>query len=262
MRSVKRLSDTEGVVLGLGGAGIVFFRLIIFCGVLWVFGTGLVRADLKAELDFEGGEFMRRTAYRAPDKLAAGVSQSGAQEGVNEAWERSREGVWFIEEQRHGAAAVVAGVFANNRAAVERGIRALRWGFQQQQEDGSFLCRDTYHSASFFLEAAAHACLILQAAPMGREFQEDLAWLKPRMLKTALWMTRPDVEPAGKRRNAPYTHRYYMVAAALGQTGVVCENADLIRGSWAFIEEGLAAQAEDGNNPEKGGMIPATTRSG
>ena len=53
--------------------------------------------------------------------------------------------------------------------------------------------------------------------------------------------------------NAPYTHRRYLVAAALGEAGVLCDNQTLVDQSKEFIKEGVSLQNPAGYNPEKGG---------
>lgn len=66
-------------------------------------------------------------------------------------------------------------------------------------------------------------------------------------------MVRADVMVAGKRRNAPYTHRRYAVAAALGETGVLTHDDALLQTSREFVEDGISLQDPTGYNPEKGG---------
>jgi hypothetical protein len=67
------------------------------------------------------------------------------------------------------------------------------------------------------------------------------------------WMTRADVEAAGRARNRPFTHRRFLVGAALGESAVVLNDAALRGKSEEYIREGLALQEIDGVNPEKGG---------
>ena len=103
------------------------------------------------------------------------------------------------------------------------------------------------------MEAAAHACLLLNASSLGAQYSPDTGWMTPRLLKAALWMTGPGVEVQGRKGNAPYAHRRYLVAAALGETGVLTANQSLIDHSAQYITEGLNLQDPSGFNPEKGG---------
>jgi hypothetical protein len=55
-------------------------------------------------------------------------------------------------------------------------------------------------------------------------------------------MVQPSIETLGRKRNAPYTHRRYLAAAALGEAGVLCSNPVLIDGSKEYIREGVSLQ--------------------
>ncbi|HXM02811.1 MAG TPA: hypothetical protein VN939_09435 [Chthoniobacterales bacterium] len=203
---------------------------------------------------FETSDFMRETAYRQADRLAANIDPSGALSPVNIQWNKTHTGPWYVEEQRYGADAVCGGIADQNTATIERGLKVLHWGFEQQQSDGSFSCPDAFHSTSFLVEAAAHACLILNASQYAKQYADEVNWLKPRILKAANWMTVPAVEANGKKHNAPYTHRRYLVGAALGEAGVLCSDESLIAKSQSYIREGIALQDPSGFNPEKGGF--------
>jgi hypothetical protein len=205
------------------------------------------------DLRFEASTFMKDTAYRRPDHIAADIDPSGAEAPVNIEWDRSHTGKWFIEEQRYGGDAIGGGIAKGDPSTIDRGLKILRWGFEQQQPDGSFTCPDAFHSTSFFVEAAAHACLLLNASPFASQYAQDVNWITPRLLKSALWMTVPAVETQGRRSNAPYTHRRYLVAAALGETGILTNNPFLVDHSKAYITDGISLQDPSGFNPEKGG---------
>jgi hypothetical protein len=225
--------------------GTVCFCLVVsLCRCL-----GSVAEDLK----FETSDFMKSTAYRRVDRLAQNPAPSGAYSPVNIQWDLSHTGQWYIEEQRYGADAVAGGICQDDTTAIDRGLKILRWGFDQQQPDGSFNCPDAFHSTSFFVEAAAHACLMLAASQYADQYKTEVEWLKPRIQAAALWMIQPSVEALGRRHNAPYTHRRYLVAAALGESGVLCANQALVDRSNDYVREGISLQEDSGINPEKGG---------
>lgn len=221
--------------------------------ILLMLLSGTVFGSVDDDYRFETSSFMKATLYRRPDRLAADIAPDGAEGRVNTAWDQTHTGKWFIEEQRHGSEAVVGGIAKEDPAAIERGLKVLRWGFEQQQPDGSFACPDSFHSTSFFVEASAHACLLLSAGPFAARYAQNVAWIEPRLLKAAMWMIEPSVEEQGRRSNAPYTHRRYLVAAALGETGVLTNNRLLVDHSAAYIQEGVSLQDPSGFNPEKGG---------
>jgi hypothetical protein len=107
---------------------------------------------------------------------------------------------------------------------------------------------------SFFIESAAHACLVLKESSYAGKYGEEIEWMKPRLLKAAHWMTEPAKEQIGRQRNAPYTHRRYLVAAALGEVGLLCSDPALVEKSKDYIREGISLQEPSGVNPEKGGF--------
>ena len=210
-------------------------------------------ASVNDELQIENSNFMRRTAYAHPDQIASDISPSGAEGPVNMAWEQTRTGKWYIEEQRYGAEAVSAGISQDDTSAIDRGLKILHWGFEQQQPDGGFDCPDPFHSTSFFVEASARARLLLGASSYRDRYASEIEWMKPRILKAALWMITPGVEGTGRKNNAPYTHRRFLVGAALGMTGTLCNNQQLLEHSKEYIGDGCSLQDPSGFNPEKGG---------
>jgi hypothetical protein len=203
---------------------------------------------------FETSDFMQKTAYRRPDHIATDISSSGAESRVNIDWDRNAHlGKWFIEQQRYGGDAVDGGIAKRDTPTIERGLKILHWGFEQQQEDGAFDCPDSFHSTSFFVESAAHACLMLLTSPYAERYKHEIDWMLPHLYQAAKWMIKTRIESMGRQRNLPYTHRRYLVGAALGETGVLCQDNDLIQRSKAFVYEGFALQDPSGINPEKGG---------
>jgi hypothetical protein len=202
------------------------------------------------DLAFETSRFMTATAYRDRQTLSLESAPDGAYGAVNQAWDRSHKGKWFIEEQRPGADLVG---WNRNAEAIERGLLILKWGFAQQKPDGGFHCPDTFHSTSFFVEAVAHSLLMLQASKYSVQYSQIIADMKPKLLLAAHWMTIPGNESRGKKANRRYTHRRYLVAAALGETGVLMGEALLIERSESYVRDGIALQSAAGYNPELGG---------
>ncbi len=206
------------------------------------------------DMAVESSEFMRRSAYRAVASLSRDDAPSGAYGPVNRAWEQGgRVGRWYIEEQRHGADLVVGGVVQHDERAIERGLGILRWGFAQQRPDGGFACPDAFHSASFFVEAVAHALLVMAASTQADRHRPAIDAMKAPLHAAARWMVSPAVEPDGRRRNEPFTHRRHLVGAALGEAGVLLADDELVSRSVVYIRDGLALQHPLGFNPERGG---------
>lgn len=207
----------------------------------------------RGDLRFETSAFLRRTAYAKPDRVADQMAPSGAYGPLNTGWEQGTKDHWLIEEQRYAIDAVIAGLIWHRQDLVARGEHIFDWGFRQERPDGSFDCPDHFHSMSFFVEAAAHAALLLQASDMA---DANRAWIesaKPRLRQSVRWMTDPRNAAPGQAHDAPYTHRFYLDADAIGETGVLLGDDGMIRTSRDYISRGLARQDPTGFNPEKNG---------
>ena len=210
----------------------------------------------RGSLDYrlETSELISRMAYANPEKVSNNVSPVGAYGDVNREYERTGVGKWYIEEQRYGDLAIAAGLAGDDPAAIERGLRIFNWGLARQQPDGSFRCRDAFQSTSLFVEAVARACLLLEQSPVADRYRAAVAAMKPKILVSARWMVIPAVANAARPGNAPYTHRRYLVAAALGEAGVLCGDPRLIAAAQPYLAEGRALQTAEGIHPEKGGF--------
>lgn len=162
--------------------------------------------------------------------------------GVN----RDRAPRWFIEEQRAGADFVQRGTAVGNPDWVATGWRILDWGIARQSADGGFPgTGDPFHSVSFFVEALARALLLDSAAATSARVDA--------LRRAADWLIRPDVVKRGEAHNRPYTHRRWILAAALGLTGHVTGEKRFMAAARTYAADGLRLQTAEGVNPEKGG---------
>jgi len=226
---------------------------------LWLSNRSIA-SDFSAEtllglrdLQNESADLIARSLYRNPSTLYSPVASSGAS-NANIDWEQGRSKKWFIEEQRYAEERIVGGLIRNDSQAVLSGLNMIRWGFAQQQQDGSFEgTKDPFHSTSFFVQAVARSLLVIQQSPQGWRYRGVVRSYIPLLHKAARWMIQPEVWERGIARNQPYTHRRYLVAAALGLTGKLTGDQELLDYSRQMIEEGLSLQQENGVNPEKGG---------
>ena len=177
--------------------------------------------------------------------------RSGAN-SLNLAWEKHRDRKWYVELQRDGGRWVLAGIAHRNPDAIAWGLKQLQWGFAQMADDGSFACDDAFHSASFLVETTAHSILSLEASPYATSFEAQIQALKPPLLRCALWMSSPANHRAAANQRI-YTHRRFLVAAALGQTAMIHDHGLLQKAAMEFLRDGIRLQREDGAFPEKGG---------
>ncbi len=210
-------------------------------------------AGPRGDLAFEASAFLRRTAYSKPDTTADQLAPDGAYGPLNRGWEQGTKDHWLIEEQRYAIDAVIAGISYHRQDLIDRGEAIFDWGFRQERPDGSFACPDHFHSMSFFVEAAAHAALLLRASDVAAANQAWVDRAAPKLGLAVQWMMVPQNAAPGQAHDAPYTHRFYLDADALGETGVLLYDDTMVRASRGYIQRGIARQDPSGFNPEKGG---------
>ncbi len=188
------------------------------------------------------------TPRRAPkDWLTRSAAVS-----LNQEWEKDRDQAWYVELQREGARWVEAGIVHGDTASVDWGLRQLAWGFAQMQSDGSFTCRDPFHSASFLVESTARSLLLLRASSKNKNLPPAALEMMPRLLTCARWLASPVHEKTLVKQKI-YTHRRFLLGAALEQTASLHDDEELHQRARSLVMEGLSLQREDGAFPEKGG---------
>mgnify|MGYP000938543954 CR=1 FL=1 len=175
--------------------------------------------------------------------------------GANAKWEQGNASEWHIELQRYGEDLITGGLIHNNTSAISAGLKAFDWGFARQRSDGSFSgTADPFHSTSLFVEAVANAVLVLKQSPLASTYRSKIDSYTNRLDKAAQWMTSSSIWSNGVKNNSPYTHRRYIVADALAMTSkLVGGDSRLLSYARSQISSGLAAQWDNGVNPELGG---------
>lgn len=192
--------------------------------------------------------------YSQRSRMVANAGADGAV-GVNREWQSGNRSEFFIEQQRYGADLIVGGLVSNQQNLIDEGIRVLDWGFARQGPGGDFPgTGDPMHSTSFMVEAAARSALVLEA-PGAEEYRAKIGEWKPKILAAARWMAKPEEIERGRASDLePFTHRYYLRAAALAQAAKLTGDTDLQQRARTYLEEGLSHQLENGTNPERGGF--------
>ena len=213
----------------------------------------LAQLSQKTDFQLESTDLIANILYGRLSNIYRSMTPDGAM-GANIYWERNRATRWYIEEQRYGEDLIVGGLIKNDPQAIQAGFKMFDWGFARQSPDGSFRgTTDPFHGSSFFIQAVARSLLIIQESPYARQYAAQVERYKPLLHRAARWMILPDVWNRGTFRNRPFTHRYYLVGAALGFTGKLTGDRELINYSRQYIEEGLSQQRPDGVNPERDG---------
>jgi hypothetical protein len=196
--------------------------------------------------------FLSTVLYSTPGRMASQIAPDGAI-GVNATWEAGQSSTWVIEEQRYGADFVQAGLETHNAALVQQGWQILNWGFAKEGANGSFPgTGDAFHSTSMFVEAAARA-LLLEVQSGAPNAAQLVSQYLPKINASAKWLMTPSVAAKGNANDAPYTHRRYLLADALGEVGALTHDPATIAAAAVYARQGLALQTASGMNPELGG---------
>jgi hypothetical protein len=194
---------------------------------------------------------LKRMFEKQKGKFVYDVHPNGAI-SVNAEWEAGKSPKWFIEQQRYGADLIEAGIVLDEEARFREGLLVIRWGLQRQGEDGGFPgTGDPFHSTSFFVEAFARSILLLKQS--GRDPSTIDAKSVQKLKAAAEWLMKPEVARRGENNNIPYTHRRWLLAAALGESAAVTGDRAMALAAERYAHEGLGLQTEEGINPEKGG---------
>ena len=163
--------------------------------------------------------------------------------GVNTAWEVETSPVWYIELQRQGADLVRVGTQKKNAALIQSGLDVMDWGFSHEAADGSYpgtaggSTGQMFHSTAIFVEAAARATNQLKAYDP-TTYADVISRYTAHLQTTCDWLLQPDVAAAGQLYNTRFTHRRYMLAAALSQVAELVSDpaeADKFNGAAAGL---------------------------
>lgn len=227
---------------------------IFFSGLqLYFFSPALNAQGIKTKLTTQGlaqDPFLAETLYSVPKRMAGNIGDDGAI-GVNCQIRQGKR--LYIEEQRYGGDLIQAGLAIGDDSLVRLGLRVIDWGFRQQAKDGSFpQSGDAFHSVSMFVEGAARGFLSLRETK-DNQYADVVTEMMPRLLASVHWLEQTAAERKGIANDAPYTHRRWILAAALGQTAILTHDTYMTLRAKIYAEDGLSLQLSNGINPEKGG---------
>jgi len=173
--------------------------------------------------------------------------------GVNASWEAGASSSWYIELQRLGGADIAQGIQREDDALIRTGIHILDWGFAHEATDGSFPgTGDPFHSAAIFAESAANASILLRSYHP-KTYSADLTYYssvvqsyKTKLHSVGLWLIAPANATPGQQFDQPYTHRRYLLAAALGQIGNLYADSAISSAAAQYARNGLLLQMTAG----------------
>jgi hypothetical protein len=189
--------------------------------------------------------------------FAAKIEASGALPGAV----AGRKGGIAVEYQRHAFEVLAAGVLARDPSLIDKGLRALEWGFAQAGSDGSFPTerggtsrkQNAFHPKAVFLEAAARSIILVRQAGVDERFKKRTDALVPKLALSARWMMNSDDLRKFFRR-AGNANQLFSAAMALHEASIVTGDAALAAGAREKMAAILALQRPDGTFPEKSGF--------
>lgn len=186
---------------------------------------------------------LSQSKYVAPDGAV----------GVNAAWEAGTRSSWYIEEQRFGADFIDLGIKREDPNLINQGLLIFNWGFSHQASDGSFPgTGDAFHSTSLFIEAVARATIQLKnykfVYPNSAQtlINYAIAAYTQNLKLAASWLKDPNVASQGQQYNAPYTHRRYILAAALSEIAYLTGDGSIAVAADNYAVDGLSQQLGTG----------------
>ena len=177
---------------------------------------------------------------------------------------QKQQGRWFQSGlQRGGARHLLGGVLAGDINRMERGWLSVEATFARQREDGGFFVVQKPYDAElipfekqvettyFYLQALAHALLVLQDSPHAALFHHRVEALKPRLRRAA------DFVMSGRETIVPTVghtaNRLFIAAKALGLCGVLLDEKAYKAEARRLVDVALRLRDADGVFFERGG---------
>ena len=175
---------------------------------------------------------------------------------------RNQDKFLEISAQRVSVRIIMRGIAESDSAFIEKGVKAIEYGFAHQNEDGSFqydssvielgaIEADLLEAGSFFMQAVARSYLLISDSDFSEEFLPRLDLLKPKMRLTIEWLKNNKTMLYEKAKNAP--NRLLFDALAFKLSGIILEEESYASIACEFLNENLKRQREDGVFLEEGG---------
>jgi len=112
---------------------------------------------------------------------------------------RNQEKYLEISAQRISARMIMKGIAENNKEIIEKGIKAIEYGFEKQNEDGSFdyadeviemgaIEADFFEAGAFFMQSVGQSYFLIKESEYSAEFLPRFELLKTKMRKTMDWL--------------------------------------------------------------------------
>lgn len=175
---------------------------------------------------------------------------------------RNLEGFLEVSTQRVAAKMIMRGIAHDDEGFVEKGMKAIEYGFAHQNEDGSFQYdprvkelgandADLLEAGAFFMQAVGHSYLLLNQSRFSEKYRERLSSLEPNIRSALSWLGNNRQTLLDKARHAP--NRLVFDGLAFKLNGIILGDEDYQSIGDEFIRENLNTQRDDGVFVEHGG---------
>jgi len=200
----------------------------------------------------------RRVGQRNARISSSAISSKGAVD-TNANYDAGTSSTYSVDLQKLGADYIAAGVDREDASLIATGLTILDWGFAHEASDGSFPgTSSAFYTVAQFIEGAARATMQLKNyqpvtyTSNPNTYARKVSSYTSKIQAAAKWLMRSDIASSGQKSMAPMTHRYYVLAAALGEAGVLCADTSMQSAAVWYVNAGLPLQWPDGVNPENG----------
>ena len=186
-----------------------------------------------------------------------------------------KRNTWGMSGQVFAVDVVEDGVYRQDRALLDLGIRAVDWGVAvpinakgihvlHRDCDGKRVADFGYtHHTTQWLESLSRATYVLASSPWAGEYRAKIDAYRRRVVQLATALSKPAVKAYWVTHvkdafGNDFTHRTFMRAAAMGMASTLATKpSDSKR--WAadakvIAERGIRNQLRSGVNPERGGF--------
>lgn len=186
-----------------------------------------------------------------PRAQAQAVASDGSV-GVNTLWEQGTNSKWYIELQGNGLYYIQDGIAREDESLIQEGLLVYQWGADHENADGSSTSSDPFHSNCFWVVYGAEGLMALKNYHPSTytydpsKYAAQIAALSTKIKASAHWLAAPANLQKGMQQDAPYTHRRYLLGAALAYAALLTGDTSLSDAAVPHIQEGLGLQLTSG----------------
>ena len=183
----------------------------------------------------------------------------GGQIAADGAVEANQKEFEAVAHQRGGTGVILRGIANRDTALIEKGVKALEYGFQFQEPAGNFKnnlglsAKEAISSDAFFMAVVGDVALLIRDSEYASEFLPRFNALKPKIEKAVSWLAQTENQAELKRQDGQTPNRLIFDALAYSLNGTYLGRKDFERIGDDFVNTALAVQRSDGVIPEKGG---------